>query len=212
MNQNDQNEQQLDAWDLSERSGPPPLPFNTEPVFYYSREERLARGSRAVREFTQPTPARRFGFFNPLIAHPSHKRVFSSILFLIAFVALISIVTKQTSTIKLGKNIITATARRDDGCTYITFTKTFSNPDGVYTGAVDMAAGIVARPKATTRKSFFPQNEQHADAEHPIIADRIYFTLEPEEVYEMTLPYEAKDLLIFMQIETERTTFRVKPK
>jgi hypothetical protein len=70
----------------------------------------------------------------------------------------------------------------------------------------------VARPKATTRKSLFPENEQRADAEHPIIADRIYFTLEPEEVYELTIPYEAKDLLIFMQTENERTTFRVKPK
>jgi hypothetical protein len=165
-----------------------------------------------VREFTKPTPHRRFGLFNPLVSHPAQRRLFSSILFLTAFIALISIVTKQTSTIKLGRNTITATARRDDGYTYITFTKTFKNANGVYTGAVDVAAGIVARPKPTTRRSLFPENEQRADAEHPIIADRIYFTLEPKEVYEMTLPYEATDLLIFMQTETERTTFRVKPK
>ncbi|MDR3304187.1 MAG: hypothetical protein LBS86_07215 [Treponema sp.] len=210
---NDKNQHETpDVWDSSEQSGPPPVPLDAEPVFLYAREKRLEHASKAVREFTAPTPRKRFGLFNPLIAHPSQKSVLASILFLIAFIALISIVTKQTSTIKLGRNIITATARRDDGSTYITVTKTFKSDDGVYTGAVDIAAGIVARPKATTRKPLFPEREQRADEDHPIVADRIYFTLEPEEVYELVLPYEAADLMVFMQIDTERTTFRVKPK
>jgi hypothetical protein len=212
MDKNNQNNQLSDVWDLSEQNTPPPIPFNSEPVFYYSREKHRAHGARALRDFNKPAQNSRFGFFRPLVAHPVQRRLFSSILFMAALIALISVVTKQTSTIKLGRNTITATARRDNGSTYITFTKTFKNVNGVYTGAVDVAAGIVARPQATTRKSLLPQNEQRVDADHPIIADRIYFTLEPQEIYELTLPYEASDLLIFMQTETERTTFRVKPK
>ena len=106
---------------------------------------------------------------------------------------------------RFGGNIITAEAQRFDAMTIITIHKSFKeeNVGDVYNGVVDVAVGPWPRPQPSIRRNPFAEKDVVVDEDHPIVAERLEFTFEPEEVYELLLPYEAPDFLLAMQISDE---------
>jgi hypothetical protein len=206
-----------DVWALSRQgSATPP---ESEPIFYYSREHRLEHSSKAVQELHEPDADRKrgrgFHLFSRLARHQSQKVLFVSIMILFAVISLINIFTGQMGTKYLGGNVIAAEGRRSDGVTVITINKTFKEKDvgSVYSGAVDVAVGPSPRPKPSIRRNPFAKKDVVVDENHPVVAERFEFTLEPEEVYQLLLPYDAPDFLLLMRIgDEELITLRVTAK
>lgn len=175
-----------------------PLP-EKELVFYYSREHRLARASSQVQELNNPTVQKRSGIFGTFTTTRSHAVLLVSILGLCIVISFISKLTKERGTIMLGGNALYASASRiDGGTTYLTIKKTFKKDTQVYTGAVEVA--------------ITPLVSKETQGDAPISTQRLFFTLKPEEEYGLSLPFEASTLLILMQAEDERISFRIKPK
>lgn len=189
--------------DNSEGYQPPIL--DRELVFHYSREHRLAKASARVQELNNPKVQKRSGIFGTFTATRSHTVLLASIVGMCIFIAFISKLTREKSTIMVGGNSIYAAASRmSEGMTYLTIRKTFKNDRNVYTGAVDLAV----TPLLAKGKEEPPEGAQEA----PISTHRIFFTLQPEEEYGLSLPFEASTLLILMQVEDKHITFKVKPK
>ena len=196
-----------DVWELS-RQGSAIAP-ESEQTFYYSREQRFGhspRAARKLRDFDSDNTHRRgFKVFGRLTNHPSQKVLFVSILILILFISFINVFTGQMGSKRLGGNLITAEARRFDGMTEITINKTFKEEDAgaVYNGAVDVAVGPSPRPRPSIRRNPFAEKDVSVDEDHPVVVEQLEFTFEPEEAYELILPYEAPDFLLILQISDE---------
>ncbi|MDR2418364.1 MAG: hypothetical protein LBD79_04855 [Treponema sp.] len=204
-----------DVWELSRQGSA--VPPETGPTFYYSRAHRLEHSSKAVRKLHDPDSdskrGRGFHLFGRLARHPSQKVLLGSIMILFLFISFITVFTERMGTKYLGGNVITAKAQRFDGMTLITINKTFKEEDvgNVYNGVVDVAVGPSPRPQPSIRRNPFAEKDVVVDENHPVVTEWLEFTFEPEEVYELFLPYEAPDFLLLMQIsEEELITLRLK--
>ena len=98
-------------------------------------------------------------------------------------------------------------ALRYEDSVIVTVNKTIPKPgiirlfrsDQPYTGAVDIAVQPVAG----------------ADGDQPledIFYHRIFFSLEPEENYRFSVPYDAGELALVFKTETKTLGLTVKPK
>jgi hypothetical protein len=207
-----------DVWALSRQGSPEPP--ESEPTFFYSRERRLEHSSKAVRELHDPDADRKrgrgFHLFSRLSRHPSKVMMFGSMMAIFMIIGLINVFTGVLATEFLGGNAITASARRSNGTTVITINKTFKeeNVGDVYSGAIDVAVGPSPPPRASIRrKNPFAEEDVVIDADHPLVAERIEFSLEPKEVYELILPYEAPNFRLLMKIgDDELITMRITAK
>jgi hypothetical protein len=178
--------------------GQAPLP-EKEPVFYYSRDHRLAKASPRVQELNNPKEQKRSGVFGTFTSTRSNTVLLVSIVGFCIVISFISKLTREKSTPHLGGNAIYASASRMGAeTTYLTIRKTFKKETNVYTGAVDVA--------------ITPLLSKETQGDAPITTQRIFFTLKPEEEYGLSLPFEAATLLILMKSENEHITVRVKPK
>ncbi|MDR2101159.1 MAG: hypothetical protein LBP43_01150 [Treponema sp.] len=171
-------------------------PDKREVVYYYSRAHRLDRASEAVRTLNDETPASRPNLFRTLTATKPLAILFISIIMVVVFISLASILTGSNGTITLGGNTLTVNALRFQGLTYLVIKKT-GNEDRAYTGAVDVAVSPALSGGETGENS-------------PISGKRIFFSLNPEEEFRFSLPFEAPELLILIQTERERKNFKVK--
>jgi hypothetical protein len=168
-----------------------------ETVYYYSRAHRLARASEAVRALNDQSPAPRPNLFRTLTATKPLSLLFISIMIISVFIILVSILTAPEGKITLGGNAITVSALRFQGLTYLAIKKTCREDDRAYTGAVDLAVSPVLSGPETGESP-------------PIEVRRIFFSLAPEEEFRFSLPFEGAELLILVQTETERGSFKVK--
>jgi hypothetical protein len=178
--------------------------INHEIVFHYSRDHRLERASPAVRELNNPNGQKRPGLFKTLTATRSHAFLLVSIITLSIFMIMVSILSDRKDTSALGGNILKVEAMRFEGATFIVIHKTiktslFKTDMPVYTGMVDMAI----RPQVSA-------GEKKAGVESPIATQRIFFSLNEEEEYRFSVPFEASTLFILMQAESERIMIKVQ--
>jgi hypothetical protein len=206
-----------DVWERSRQgSAVPPL---AETTFFYSRKQRLERAPASVRKLHEPDSSanqgRVFHVFGRFSRYPSNRPLFLSLLVLCLFIGFISLAVNQMETKNLGGNEIGAKARRQNGATFITITKTFpeKRTGQVYTGEVALAVGPSPGPKRLIRRNPFAEKEVFVDENHPIVTEELVFSLLPEEVYELILPYEAPVFLLLMQTsDEERITMRLRPR
>ncbi|MDR2103952.1 MAG: hypothetical protein LBP42_07620 [Treponema sp.] len=175
----------------------PSLPKKEETVYYYSRDRRLARASEAVRALNDESPPPRPNLFRTLTATKPLALLFISLVVMVVFISLTSLLTGSGRKIILGGNTLTASALRFQGLTYLVLKKTCKEENPVYTGAVDLAVSI-------------PLSGDEAGENPPIAAERIFFSLNPEEEFRFSVPFEAPELLILVQTETERKTLKLR--
>jgi hypothetical protein len=112
-------------------------------------------------------------------------------------ISLVSFFTSSDRGLTLGGNTLTLSALRFQGQTYLVLKKTCQEDDRAYTGAVDVAVSI-------------PLSGKEGEEDPPIDARRIFFSLKPEEEFRFSVPFEAPELLLLVQSETEQKTLRVK--
>ena len=195
---------------MEDKPFPEPLKnLDREPVYYYSREHRLARASPAVREMNRDIPKTSPSLFRSLTSNRAYTLLFVSIIVCAGFGMIFSKVGSEQKVpassiqrISLGGNTLKVSAQRFQGTTYLRITKTVS-ATGVYTGAVDMAITPVDLPSSETEGTESP----------PVIRHRIFFNADTEETYGLSLPFEAPQVLMLMQTEQdERVSIQIKPE
>jgi hypothetical protein len=167
-----------------------------EPVFHYSREHRLERASEAVRAINEPGPAMKGGVFRVLVATRSGTFLFITIAILCIFMLFLYYTRDRNTGVKIGGNSISVSARRNSGTTYVEIKKKGLGDD-YYTGTVDLAVSV-------------PQKLIASGAEAPIVNQRIFFTLEEQEEFRFSLPFDAPEFLLLMQVGNEIKSFQVK--
>jgi hypothetical protein len=168
---------------------------NQEVVFYYSRERRLARASRAVRAINEPGPAMKGGMLRVLFATRAGTLLFITIVVLCVFI-LFLYYTRGRPELKIGGNRVSISALRYAGKTYVEIKKK-ALENNYYTGTVELALSI-------------PQKLMEGETEAPIANQRIFFTLEEDEEFRFSLPFSAPELILLMQAGNEIRTFRVE--
>ncbi|MDR1287421.1 MAG: hypothetical protein LBK08_07420 [Treponema sp.] len=169
-----------------------------DPVFYYSRDRRLAKASESVRSLYREEPRRRMGFFRSLTATKPLAVLFASILILSAFIIVLAVFGGAENSYTLGGNRISVQAMKFEGATYLVLKKT-AKDDNVYTGLVDLAVA----PEVSAGKEGTP---------YPVFRNRIFFSLKDEEEYRFSVPFEADRLVMVIQGENGSLEFTVVSK
>ncbi|MDR3138259.1 MAG: hypothetical protein LBT95_01155, partial [Treponema sp.] len=122
---------------------------------------------------------------------------FVSIVIMVVFISLASLLTGSGRKIVLEGNTLSFSALRFQGLTYLAIKKTCKEESRAYTGAVDVAVSI-ALSGAETGES------------PPIAGQRFFFSLNPEEEFRFSVPFEAPELLVLVQTERERKTLKLR--
>jgi hypothetical protein len=170
-----------------------------EVVFYYSRAARLAKASKPVQALYEEPPKKKFRFFHTLTATRPLAMLFSSIMILCAAIVMISFFGLNESGYTLGGNRVSLSAVKFQGETIVILEKTTPENQTAYTGVVDIGVSPAAPPGDDP-------------AEYPVFTHRVFFSLNPEESYRFSLPFEADELAVVLQGEQEQDTVQVKIK
>lgn len=160
-------------------------------VFHYSREHRLNRASDAVRELNETSPPPKRGLFRTLTSTRPLTLAFLSIVTACAAMILYSLTAGEDSISRLRDLEIKISALKSSGRSYLTVVKKIKGGDP-YTGAADF---LVAP----------------ADETFPAHAERLYFTLEKEEVFRFSVPFGGK-LLILAVLDEDKAAFKISPR
>jgi hypothetical protein len=160
-------------------------------TFYYSREERLKKASQTVRDLNEPSPPWKPNLFKTLTSSKPLAFLFISIVILCATVIIFSRVLNDGRTAVLENNAILISAISSGENSYITVKKTSKNDDA-YTGPVDLAVSL--------------------PGETVIQGERIYFTLEEEEIFRFSVPFTGNKILILMEVKEAQALFTISPE
>jgi len=171
-------------------------------VYHYSRERRLEKAPQIVRDLYD-TPAHRFNLLKPLVRTRPLAMMFFSIMVACVLIVLVSLLGLAGSNYKLDGNYLSIQAIRFEGTIIMAVNKSskksafdrFSRFTPVYTGAVDIAVQPVQRS---------------GDLPEDIYFHKIFFTLEPEEYYRFSVPFDADELVMVLRTETKSLELTVK--
>jgi hypothetical protein len=158
-------------------------------VFYYSRERRLKRASPLVQEFNEAAAPRKSNLFRTLTATRPLQFMFISVVILCVAMIIVSLFVASENTRVLGNNTVVVSVTTAGGKSYITVKKT-AKAAGAYSGAVDIAVSLKG------------ENQ-------PIDAQRIYFTLETEEVFRFFVPFAGEKMLLLFEAGAWQTLFAI---
>lgn len=175
-----------------------------KPVFYYSREERLAKAPQAVRDlYTRKKP--RFSLLRPLINGKGNGLLFGSIILICAALLLVSKFIPSDSREFDGNNV-TVLAMKYDGVVIVLIKKTLKKnrrgkpaAEQAYTGAVDI--GVTPAQEAQSADNL---------EESKIFLHRIFWTTAEAEEYRFSVPFEASGLIVVLQTEKKQLSIKVK--
>ncbi|GHV87931.1 hypothetical protein AGMMS50267_02910 [Spirochaetia bacterium] len=173
-----------------------------EPEFYYSRERRLAHASSRLRELNETGLVKKGGIFRALTSTKGNTMILMVIALMSVLITIASrTIYKDGGGVRLGENILTASARRVSETTYIELKKKALG-DTSYTGPVDLAVSI-------------PQKKGKSDGTGevpPIETFRFFFTLKEDEEFRFALSFDAPEFLMVMRAGETFKTIRVKAK
>lgn len=163
-------------------------------TFYYNREHRLAKAPQIVRDLYNKPKYSGFNLLRPLIADKPRATLFFTIVLLTVVIILLSILSYFNTSFMLDDNRLGISAVRYEDITIIVIKKSARNSDSAYIGTVDIAVSPTA------------QEEQ----DFPVFVHRIFFTMEKEEEYRFTVPFDSEQLVIVMQTENSAKNFKLK--
>ncbi|MDR0376230.1 MAG: hypothetical protein LBH70_00365 [Spirochaetaceae bacterium] len=174
-------------------------------VFHYSRERRLARASQTVRDLYDTSPASRPTLYKAFTGGTRAGAVLLITIVMVSFILLfLSRDAGERGGASLAGNAVAVSAlgfpARDgkDAAAYLTVIKKTTS-ERAYTGPVDVAVSVY-------------QHEGGVGEEPPIAAQRIFFTLEPEEDFRFSVPFTGPELILIFRAGEELASFRVKPE
>ncbi|MCL1928705.1 MAG: hypothetical protein FWG07_07950 [Treponema sp.] len=166
-------------------------------TFYYSREERLKRASKPVRDINNQVTPQKKGLFRTLTATKPLTFLFISIITICAAFLIMSRFLNAEGVRVIGNNTITVSVIGAGENSYITVKKTVRQKSGQggntgigYAGPVDIAVSVSGEG-------------------NPIHAERLYFGPEQEEIFRIIAPFRGKKLIILMEAGAERIYFTI---
>jgi hypothetical protein len=172
---------------------------DSEIVYYYSREHRLARASAAVRELNDGKSAGT-GFVRRAAGTKGNLFMLAAILIVCAALVFTSRGSRfDNREFLLDGNTVSfriESAGADSLILHIS-KKTPEAESGAYTGAVDLAISPVITGSAGTGEAA------------PIMNHRVFFTFAGTENYAVVLPFSGETFLIVIQTERERAVRRI---
>jgi hypothetical protein len=175
-----------------------------ELVFHYNRERRLAKAPQAVRDLYKPQQSRRFNLLKPLVSTKPLAMMFASIVIVSVLILVISALGLAGNSYNLDGNRLSLQAIQYEDTVIVAVKKTLPqsvfarlSSSTAYTGAVDIAVQPVIKAAANQK----PQG---------VFYHKIFFTLEPEEIYRFSVPFESGELAIVFK--TEQKTLGVTLK
>jgi len=163
-------------------------------AFHYSRERRLANAPKEVQDLYKEQKKGGFGLFTSLIADKPRRTLFVIIILLCAAILILSATGYFDTFHSLDGNRIDITGTSFEGITIISIKKTVRNTEA-YSGAVDIAVSV-----PVTSDDF------------PVFYHRIFFTLEKEEMYRFSVPFDSPELLVVLQSERNTTQLKLIPE
>jgi hypothetical protein len=170
-----------------------------EPVFYYSRERRLARAPESVQALYRDDGKKHRGIFRSLTGTRSSAYIFMSIIILSAAMVLVYRVSNRDESNQVEGNELAFSAFRFDDNTFLLITKQRKDSESAYSGNVEIAASPLAQKGETGENS-------------PIHSERIFFTLKEQEEFRLALPFEAKEILLLLQCQDRQYKFTIPVK
>ena len=177
-----------------------------ELVFYYNRDRRLEKASQEVRDIYRLEGQTRFNLFKPLINTKPKRAMLVFIALLCIVILALSIFGYASDTYSLEGNELSIMAIKYDGAVILALRKTVKKNilmrfNSVYTGAVDIAVSPALKSDSNTSIE---------DIE--VFYQRIFFSMEPEENYRFSVPFDAVDLLIVIKTEKKTISTTIKPE
>jgi hypothetical protein len=174
-------------------------------VFHYNRERRLAKAPQIVRDLYKAEPPRRFNLLRPLVATKPLAMMFASVVIASILILVVSILGLAGSSYNLDGNRLSLQAVQYEGAIIVVVRKTipqgafarFSAAASPYTGAVDIAVQPVIKAAAG----------QEPEA---VFYHKIFFTLEPEETYRFSVPFDSNTLALVFKTEQKTLGVTVK--
>ena len=161
-------------------------------TFYYSREERLKKAPQIVRDMYDPSKQIKGGLFRVFVAtRPLKIMFFSMLLFFMIALFIVRMMGPGTSRV-LGNNTIAVSVITAADISYITVKKTARNQKDAYTGNVSIAVTL-------------PEDAP------PLHIEWIYFSDDPEEVFQFTVPFSGQRILVLLEADGEQLLFSVRP-
>ena len=170
-------------------------PGSEEIIYYYSREQRLAKASQRVREFNEAQGKPKFigktRFIRAVAGHRGNLLILMSILVIFLMYFIHGRVTAPSSIdFMLGNNTLTVSVNEEESLLFLSVRKV-SRPDRSdafpYTGAVDIMISPI----------------QENPEEAPVFSHRIFFTNNSTENYLLSLPFDGNRFITIFQTEYE---------
>jgi len=162
--------------------------------FYYNRERRLEKAPQAVRDLYDENKKNRSGFIRVLIADKPRAIVFFTILIITAVIILLSLSNNTNSSYLLDGNKLEIKGIRYEGMAVMVIRKNRKNTETAYSGVVDIAVSPAVQEGEKLN----------------VFYHRIFFSLENEEAYSFTVPFDSPELLMVLQ--TEKNTLKIEYK
>ncbi|MDR1575575.1 MAG: hypothetical protein LBS37_06175 [Treponema sp.] len=172
-------------------------------IFHYSRDRRLGKAPRSVRDLYTEEPPRRFNLLRPLIGSKPRAMMFGSIVLICVAMLTLSILGYTGAAYSLAGNSLFIQADSYDGAVMVTLKKTIKKTglfagDDAYTGAVDMAVS--------------PANTGSNAEAPPVFYHRVFFSLESAEEYRFSVPFDSAELVMVLQTEKDTLSLKIKAK
>jgi hypothetical protein len=168
-------------------------------VFRYSREERLARAPRAVRDLYSGETRPKFSLLGPLVGSRPRAALFASIMILCVAILGMSVFGFLDGGLVFGANRLGLEALRIEGNTVISLKKNRPKKGEAYTGAVDIGVS----PALTDETA-------PAEGDYPVFIRRVFFTMSDEEKYRFTVPFDSEELVLVFQGEKDTLSIKIK--
>ena len=161
-------------------------------IYYYSREKRLKRASKTVRDFNNTPPPRKSGLFRTLTSTKPLAFLFVSVITVSLAVIILSRFLQVEMVRTLGNNTVIVSILASGDNSYVTIEKTIKS-SGAYTGAVDIAVSVSAE-------------------ETLIHVEQVYFGTEAEEVFRFIVPFRGNKMVVLMEAGSEHVLFTITPE
>jgi hypothetical protein len=157
-----------------------------EIIYYYSREHRLEKASRAVRDFNEGSAGRQ-GFFKTFARNKGNVLVLFTIVMISVMIMIYNFTSRSAETsLTLGNNSVIISIVEEESALVLSIVNSIPGGKDVYTGAIDIAVTPVLQGEGV-----------------PALAHRIFFSLDTPETYYIVLPFEAARIMVILQTEYE---------
>ena len=166
-----------------------------ELTFYYNRERRLEKAPQAVRDlYDENKRNNKSGLIKVLVADKPRALVFFTILIMTGVILILSLSNKIGDSYSLDGNKLEINGIKYEGMTVLAIRKTRKNIENAYSGVIDIAVSPVAQEGEKIQ----------------VFYHRVFFSMENEEDYRFTVPFDSPELLIVLQ--TDKNTLKIKYK